>query len=39
LKGSLGIIFDENSNFELGGKMLHYNRRYGLTYREEGFNE
>ena len=39
LKGSLGIIFDENSNFELGGKMLHYDRRYGLTYREEGFNE
>lgn len=31
LKGSLGILFDENNNFEIGGKTLHYDRKYGLS--------
>jgi CRISPR-associated endonuclease/helicase Cas3 len=39
LKGGLGIIFDKNGDFELANNTLHYDRRYGLTYREEGFNE
>lgn len=38
LKGSLGIIFDDNGNFELGGKTLHYDRKYGLSYRKEGID-
>ena len=38
LKGSLGIIFDKNDNFELGGKILHYDRKYGLTYRNGGYD-
>ena len=38
LKGLLGIIFDKNGNFELNNRTLHYDRQYGLTYREEEFN-
>ena len=38
LKGSLGIIFDNNGNFELAGKTLHYDRKYGLSYRKEGID-
>ncbi|NLJ95221.1 MAG: CRISPR-associated helicase Cas3' [Clostridiaceae bacterium] len=34
LKGTLGIIFDENLNFQLGNKILHYDMKYGLTYEE-----
>lgn len=32
LKGSLGIIFDEDNNFELNGFRLHYDEKYGLLY-------
>ncbi|MGI5948824.1 CRISPR-associated helicase Cas3' [Peptoniphilus sp.] len=30
LKGSLGIIFDENGEFILNGFKLHYDNKYGL---------
>lgn len=33
LKGSLGIIFDENHQFSLNGFLLEYDERYGLTYQ------
>lgn len=35
LKGSLGIIFDENNEFHLGKYILNYDSKYGLTFREE----
>ncbi len=38
LKGSLGIIFDNNCNFELDGKTLYYDRKYGLSHRKEGID-
>ncbi len=31
LKGCLGILFDENNNFELNGKTLNYDCKYGLS--------
>lgn len=31
LKGALGIIFDENCEFELNGVHMRYDRKYGLT--------
>lgn len=35
LKGSLGIIFDENNDFSLGDFTLHYSEKYGLSLRKE----
>lgn len=35
LKGSLGIFFDENMNCRLNGYLLHYDRKYGLSYQKE----
>lgn len=32
LRGALGIIFDENNTFNLGGYVLKYDTKYGLTY-------
>ncbi len=31
LKGTLGIIFDEEQNFQINDFVLHYDSRYGLT--------
>lgn len=39
LKGSLGIIFDENNEFELNGFVLRYDSFYGLTYERKNQNE
>lgn len=35
LKGSLGIIFDENNKFRLNGFVLSYDKKYGLMYEKE----
>ncbi|WP_446456088.1 CRISPR-associated helicase Cas3' [Tuanshanicoccus lijuaniae] len=35
LKGSLGIIFDENYNFELNNYILHYDEKFGLSYERK----
>ncbi|MCC8081211.1 MAG: CRISPR-associated helicase Cas3' [Lachnospiraceae bacterium] len=35
LKGSLGILFDEEMNCRLNGYLLHYDQTYGLTYQKE----
>ncbi|MBD3949618.1 CRISPR-associated helicase Cas3' [Tuanshanicoccus lijuaniae] len=35
LKGSLGIIFDENNNFELNNCILHYDEKFGLSYERK----
>lgn len=35
LKGALGIIFDENNSFILGGMRLVYDEKYGLTYERK----
>lgn len=35
LKGSLGIIFDENNTFELNGEVLKYDQKYGLKSGKE----
>lgn len=34
LKGSLGIIFDENNEFILGDYRLIYSEKYGLRYEK-----
>ena len=34
LKGSLGILFDEEMNCSLNGYLLHYDQKYGLSYQE-----
>ena len=39
LKGSLGIIFDNNNEFELIGKTLKYDTRYGLKIVTEHRDE
>lgn len=36
LKGSLGIIFDENNEFELGGVKLKYSKKLGVLYDMKG---
>lgn len=36
LKGSLGIIFDENDEFELAGVKLQYNEKLGVLYDMKG---
>ncbi|NMD38872.1 MAG: CRISPR-associated helicase Cas3', partial [Christensenellaceae bacterium] len=35
LKGTLGIIFDENNEFELCGKKIKYSKKYGISVVEE----
>lgn len=35
LKGSLGIIFDEEGQYYLNGYLLKYDASYGLTYEKE----
>lgn len=35
LKGSLGIIFDENNEFSLGDFKLIYSEKYGLKFQKE----
>ena len=35
LKGSLGIIFDDDNNFVINGVKLHYDKKYGLSYEKE----
>lgn len=39
LKGTLGIIFDENNEFRLGDKLLFYDEKYGLVVKKEGEDE
>lgn len=39
LKGNLGIIFDENNEFKLLGKILKYDTRYGLKIVTEHGHE
>ena len=39
LKGTLGIIFDENNQFKLNGYILTYDQQLGLLSKEEGENE
>ena len=36
LKGSLGIIFDEKDEFELGGVTLKYSNKLGILYGMKG---
>lgn len=36
LKGSLGIIFNENNEFEINGFVLKYDNNLGLSLRKEG---
>lgn len=35
LKGTLGILFDEEMNCNLNGYLLHYDKKYGLSYQKE----
>lgn len=35
LKGSLGLLFDEEMNCRLNGYLLHYDKKYGLSYKKE----
>lgn len=35
LKGTLGIIFDDNNEFELCGRKIKYNIKYGISLVEE----
>lgn len=39
LNGSLGIIFDENDAFELGGVKLQYNEKLGVLYDMKGSDD
>lgn len=39
LKGSLGIIFDENNEFELGGVKLKYSNKLGVLYDMKGSDD
>lgn len=39
LKGSLGIIFDENNEFELGGVKLKYSKKLGVLYDMKGSDD
>ena len=34
LKGTLGVLFDREHNFELNGYILKYDKQFGLTYEE-----
>lgn len=35
LKGSLGIIFDDDNNCVINGLKLHYDKKHGLSYEKE----
>ena len=35
LKGSLGILFDENGRFEINGFPLHYDNKYGIEVEKK----
>ena len=35
LKGSLGLIFDENNDFPLQNIVLHYNEKFGLQWHKK----
>ncbi len=35
LRGSLGILFDQELNCRLNGYILHYDQKYGLSYQKE----
>ena len=35
LKGSLGLIFDENNNFPLKNIVLHYDEKFGLQWHKK----
>lgn len=39
LKGTLGIIFNENSQYYLNGYFLRYDTKFGLIYEKEEGNE
>ncbi|EGS31350.1 conserved domain protein [Peptoniphilus sp. oral taxon 375 str. F0436] len=39
LKGSLGLVFDENNEFKLFDEILKYDRKYGLTIEKEEEDE
>lgn len=39
LKGSLGIIFDQNNQVTLNGYRISYSKKYGLLYEKEAKNE
>lgn len=39
LKGTLGIIFDENNEFRLGDKLLIYDEKFGLIVKKEEKDE
>ena len=34
LRGSLGIIFDENNEFTINGRKIHYDEKYGVSIKE-----
>ncbi|GMA54820.1 hypothetical protein GCM10025857_61770 [Alicyclobacillus contaminans] len=38
LKGSLGIVFNENNEYYLNGYILHYDPKFGLVYDKEEKN-
>lgn len=35
LKGNLGIMFDDNNEFELNGYLLYYDEKFGLSYERK----
>lgn len=35
LKGSLGVMFDEDNNYIINGLKIHYDKKYGLSYEKE----
>lgn len=39
LKNSLGIVFDENDEFRIFDKILHYDTKYGLIVKKEDEDE
>lgn len=39
LKDTLGIVFDENNEFRIFDKILHYDTKYGLTVKKEDGDE
>lgn len=39
LKNSLGILFDENNEFRIFDKILHYDTKYGLIVKKEDEDE
>lgn len=39
LKDTLGIVFDQNNEFRIFDKILHYDTKYGLTVKKEDEDE